>query len=566
MWKKYIKPYRKEAITGFIFKLIEAFFELMVPLIVADIIDNGIGKNDTDYIIKMGALMFLLTFIGYGCALVCQYFASKTSQGFGTYLRNDMYRAINAYDYDDIDRIGTPSLITRMSNDVVQIQLAVAMIIRLCSRGPFLIIGSLVMAFRINWQMSLIFLVCAPLIALTIYLVMFKTFPLYTNIQKQLDHVSLICRENLSGIRVIRAFSKQHYERKRFHEATHKQRDEQIKVGKIAALLNPCTNVIVNCGIMLVLYVGAIKVNVGTLTQGEIVALINYMNAILLAMIAFANTILILIKASACYKRVEAILDIQPLIVSGNAKNEDSDAPLVTFDHVSFSYHSARAIEDVSFCINQGETIGIIGGTGSGKTTLVNLIGRFYEAGSGQIYIKDKPIQDYDLSQLRQMMGFVPQQAVLFSGTIRKNICWGKLDASDEEINEALTLSQSSFVFDMEKGIDTYINQNGHNLSGGQKQRLTIARALVKKPELLILDDSASALDFATDAALRKAIASLPQTTIIVSQRVSSLMHADKILVLSHGQLVGMGNHSELMKECQIYQEIVHSQLSKEAA
>ncbi len=566
MWKKYIKPYRKEAITGFVFKLIEAFFELMVPLIVANIIDYGIGNHDTDYIIRMGILMFLLTFVGYGCALVCQYFASKTSQGFGTYLRNDMYQAINAFDYDEIDDIGTPSLITRMSNDVVQIQLAVAMIIRLCSRGPFLIIGSLIMAFRINVQMALIFLLCAPLIALTIYLVMFKSLPLYTKIQKQLDHVALVCRENLSGIRVIRAFSKQHYERKRFHEATTKQKDEQIGVGKIAALLNPFTNVIVNCGIMLVLYVGAIKVNTGTLTQGEVVALINYMNSILLAMLAFANTILILIKASACYKRVAAVLSIKPTIIGGNEKNEISEAPLVSFDHVSFSYRSAKAIEDVSFSMEQGETIGIIGGTGSGKTTLVNLIGRFYEATSGQIYIKDKPIQDYALEELRDMMGFVPQQAVLFSGTIRKNICWGKQDATDDEINEALDIAQASFVYEFEKGIDTYINQDGHNLSGGQRQRLTIARALVKKPELLILDDSASALDFATDAALRKALATLNQTTIIVSQRVSSLMHADKILVLSHGRLVGIGNHEELMKDCIIYQEIVHSQLSKEAA
>ncbi|MCD8028069.1 MAG: ABC transporter ATP-binding protein/permease [Erysipelotrichaceae bacterium] len=566
MWKKYIKPYRKEAITGFVFKLIEAFFELMVPLIVADIIDNGIGTHDNNYIIRMGALMFLLTFVGYGCALVCQYFASKTSQGFGTYLRNDMYKAINAFDYDEIDDIGTPSLITRMSNDVVQIQLAVAMIIRLCSRGPFLIIGSLVMAFRINVQMALIFLLCAPLIAITIYLVMFRSLPLYTKIQKQLDHLALVCRENLSGIRVIRAFSKQHYERKRFHEATKKQKDEQIGVGKIAALLNPFTNVIVNCGIMLVLYVGAIKVNTGILTQGEVVALINYMNSILLAMLAFANTILILIKASACYKRVEAVLNIMPTIPGGYEKNEISDAPLVCFDHVSFSYRSAKAIEDVSFSMEQGETIGIIGGTGSGKTTLVNLIGRFYEAGEGQIYIKDKPIQDYALDELRNMMGFVPQQAVLFSGTIRKNICWGKQDATDDEINEALRIAQATFVYDYDQGIDTYINQDGHNLSGGQRQRLTIARALVKKPELLILDDSASALDFATDAALRKALASLNQTTIIVSQRVSSLMHADKILVLSHGQLVGLGSHNELMKDCTIYQEIVHSQLSKEAA
>ena len=566
MWMKYLKPYRKEAVMGFFFKLIEAFFELIVPIVVADIIDYGILHQDQQYILQRGLLLLALALLGYACALVCQYFASKTSQGFGTYLRNDMFKAIHAYDYEDIDEIGIPSLMTRITNDTNQLQLAVAMTIRLASRSPFLILGSLVMAFRISVPIALIFICAAPLLALAIYGVMSKSLPLYLKIQKQLDHVSLICRENLAGIRVIRAFSKQKQEKERFQQATQKQKDMQIQVGKLSALLNPSTSVIVNCAILVILYAGGLQVNAGYLTQGEVIALINYMNQILLSMFAFANVIVIYNKATACYKRVQEVLAIQPAIQNGKCLIDNQKGPLVTFDHVSFSYQGSHALHDLSFSIHQGETIGIIGGTGSGKSTLIHLIPRFYEATQGQIYIKNRPIQDYSLFSLRQMIGLVPQQATLFTGTIKENICLAKENASDDEVKQALHLAQASFVDEWKDGIYSHITQGGHNLSGGQKQRLTIARALVRNPELLILDDSASALDFATDAALRKAIATLPQTTIIVSQRVSAIMHADKILVLSHGELVGMGKHDELMKTCEIYQQIVTSQMSKEVA
>lgn len=566
MWMKYIKPYRIQAIIGFLFKMTEAFFELIVPMVVADIIDNGIAKNDSNYILKMGFVLFLLAIIGYCCALICQYFASKTSQGFGTYLRNDMFKAMNAYDYENIDDIGTPSLITRITNDVNQLQLAVAMAIRLVSRSPFLIIGSLIMAFQINVQMALIFLLSAPLLALCIFLVMSKSLPLYIRIQKQLDRVSLICRENLSGIRVIRAFSKQFQEKNRFEEATQKQKDMQIKVGKISALLNPLTSVIVNIAIIFILYIGGIRVNAGSLTQGEIIALINYMNQILLSMFVFANVIVIFNKASASYKRIQEVLAIHPHIHDGSGNTNFQKENLISFDHVTFAYQGAQALKDLNFKILKGETIGIIGGTGSGKSTLVHLIPRFYDVTQGQILIKGNPIQDYPLKGLREMIGIVPQQAVLFTGTIRENIQWGKKDASDSEIKEALRIAQATFVDELDEGLDSMIHQGGKNLSGGQRQRLTIARALVKKPEILILDDSASALDFATDAALRKALKTLDSTTIIVSQRVSSLMHADKILVLSHGELVGVGNHQELLETCSLYQEIAKSQLSEEVA
>lgn len=563
---KYIKPYRIQAMTGFIFKMIEAFLELIVTLVVADIIDYGIAKNDTQYIWKMGMTLFLLAITGYCCALICQYFASKTSQGFGTYLRNDMFKAINQYDYENIDDIGTPSLITRITNDVNQLQVAVAMTIRLVSRSPFLIVGSLVMAFRIDMKMSLIFLISAPLLAFSIYMVMSKSIPLYVYIQKQLDHVSLICRENLSGIRVIRAFSKQSQERKRFSQATRQQKDMQIHVGKISALLNPCTTVIVNCAIMLILYVGAIRIHIGELTQGQIIALINYMNQILLSMIVFANVIVIFNKASASYRRVKEVLDIQPTILQDQSIQGYYEPSFIRFDHVSFSYRHAQALSDLSFSIERGETIGIIGGTGSGKTTLINLIPRFYEATQGQIYIDGQSIQNYDLAVLREKIAMVPQNAVLFSGTIKDNLLWGKRDATDEEIHRALEIAQASFVEEFDEGIETVLHQGGKNLSGGQKQRLTIARAVVKDADILILDDSASALDFATDAALRKSLQDIQSTVIIVSQRVSSLMHADKILVLSHGELMGIGNHQQLMQDCSIYQEIVKSQLSQEVA
>ena len=560
MWMKYIKPYRVQAVVGFIFKMTEAFLELLVPLVVASIIDNGIAKNDTEYIWRMGGALFLLAITGYCCALVCQYYASYTSQSFGTLIRNDMYEAINNYDWKDIDKIGAPSLITRMSNDVVQLQLALAMTIRLVSRSPFLIIGSLVMAFHIDVKMAMIFVITAPILGFCIYFVISKSTPLYIKIQKTLDRVSLICRENLTGMRVIRAFSRQNEEKHRFEEMTHIQKDMQIHVGRLSALLNPITNTIVNIAIILILYVGGIRVNIGSLSQGEVVALVNYMNQILLSMFAFASVIQIFNKASASYKRVEEVLNIQPHIL----KEEDNytSSHFVSFNHVSFSYQGNIALKDVSFDVEKNQTIGIIGGTGSGKSTLVNLLCRFYDCDEGHISIEGKSIKTYDLNELRDKIALVPQHAILFKGTIRDNIKWGKKDATDEEIWQALQLSQSHFVKDL--GLDSEVVSDGMNFSGGQRQRLTIARALVKNADILILDDSASALDFATDAALRKSFKTIESTIFIVSQRISSIMHADKIIVLSHGEVAGIGSHQSLLNNCDIYREIAYSQLSGE--
>lgn len=559
---KYLKPYKWQAISGFIFKLIEAFLELCIPLAVALIIDNGVAVHNTNYITKMAFVIFGLSTVGYASSLVCQYFASLTSQGVGTLMRKDMYRAINRYDYQDLDIIGTPSLITRITNDINQIQLAVAMVIRLCSRSPFLIIGSLIMSFVINWQVALIFVIVAPLIAFSIYFVMSHTAPMYSHIQHILDEVSLITRENLSGVRVIRAFNQQDNEQKRFESTTTKQKEEQIIAGNLSAVLNPATTIIVNFGIITILYISGFKINAGSMTQGEVISLINYMNQILLSMYVFANVIVILNKASASYKRCADVLSQKPDIVQGINEAPRDYQNLITYDHVSFSYYSGNALTDVSFNIFPGQTIGIIGGTGSGKTTLINLIPRFYDVAEGEIRIKDLPIKSYKFKDLRNMIGIVPQQATLFGGTIRENMQWGHPHATDEEIYEALELSQSKeFVDKMTKGLDTYIEQGGKNVSGGQRQRLTIARALVKKPEILILDDSASALDFATDAKLRKALSTLNMTVIIVSQRVSALMHADSIVVLSHGEVVGQGTHDMLMNTCDVYQEIVMSQM-----
>lgn len=560
LWYKYVKPYRRQAVIGFIFKMTEAFFELLVPLVVADIIDQGIAYNDINYIWKMWILLFIFTFVGYGCALVCQYFASYTSQSFGTLIRNDMYEAINNYDWKDIDKIGAPSLITRMSNDVVQLQLALAMTIRLVSRSPFLIIGSLVMAFHIDVKMAMIFVITAPILAFCIYFVISKSTPLYIKIQKTLDRVSLICRENLTGMRVIRAFSRQNEEKHRFEEMTHIQKDMQIHVGRLSALLNPITNTIVNIAIILILYVGGIRVNIGSLSQGEVVALVNYMNQILLSMFAFASVIQIFNKASASYKRVEEVLNIQPHIL----KEEDNytSSHFISFSHVSFSYQGNIALKDVSFDVEKNQTIGIIGGTGSGKSTLVNLLCRFYDCDEGHISIEGRSIKTYDLNELRDKIALVPQHAILFKGTIRDNIKWGKKDATDEEIWQALQLSQSHFVKDL--GLDSEVVSDGMNFSGGQRQRLTIARALVKNADILILDDSASALDFATDAALRKSFKTIESTIFIVSQRISSIMHADKIIVLSHGEVAGIGSHQSLLNNCDIYREIAYSQLSGE--
>lgn len=569
----YLKNFRKQVILGPIFKLTEAVFELIVPLVMAQIIDKGIYGQNRPYIFKMGGILLLLAIIGLCCALTCQFFAAKASQGVGTEIRHDLFNHINKLSYTEIDDIGTPGLINRLTNDVNQLQLSVAMLIRLVVRAPFLVIGATVLAAMLDLKLSLIFVAAAVLIAVSIYLVMSRSIPFYQKIQKQLDKVSLITRENLSGVRVIRAFSGQKNETERFNESANDIAKTAVTAGKISALLNPLTTVIVNIAIILILYLGGVHVNSGTLTQGEITALVNYMTMILLALIVIANLVVIFTKASASADRVNEIFEIEPS-VKDEAREEQHidervDVPKISFENVSFSYASAKeyALNNINLEIYPGETIGIIGGTGSGKSTLVNLISRFYDASEGQILIDGIEIQRYPTKQLRNKIGIVPQKAVLFSGTLRDNMKWRCQNASDSEIADALKTAQAEeFVNNLPNGYDTVIQQSGQNLSGGQKQRLTIARALIGNPEILILDDSASALDFATEAALRKALyrEKNDMTVILVSQRTSTVKRADKIVVLDDGEIAGIGTHTELFESCRVYREICESQQSEE--
>ena len=558
---KYLKVYWLPAMIGFIFKIAEAFLELMVPLVMADIIDIGIKNNDKSYILMRGAVLVVLAIIGYLFALVCQYYASLTSQSVGTELRKDMYHQINKYDHSNLDKLGTPTLVTRLINDVVQIQLAIAMTIRLTSRAPFIMIGSLVLAFFISGSLASIFIVGAIILAVIMFVITLISIPYFNNIQHKLDQISLIVRENLNGIRVIRAFASQKKEVNRFTGETSNQKEIQIKVGKIQALLNPFTYLIVNLAIVLIIYFGGIKVNIGDLSQGEIIALINYMNSILLALIVFANVISIYNKAGASYSRIIEVLETQPEV-----KNEATfdkwldNKEVISFKNVSFAYDKRNVLDDISFTIEQGQSIGIIGGTGAGKSTLVNLIERFYDVSSGEILINGKSIKDYDLHILRSFIGYVPQSIRLISGTIRENLQFSNKNAEDSFLIQALKMAQAKELIENKKGLDTFIEQGGKNLSGGQRQRLTIARALVKQPKILILDDSSSALDYATDYRLRQELNKLDMTKIIVSQRIASLESMDKIMVLYHGKLVGFDSHEMLMKNCQIYQEIYISQ------
>lgn len=566
LWK-YIKEYKVSAIVGFLFKIAEAMLELMVPLVMADIIDYGIASGDTNYILVRGGVLLALGIIGYLCALVCQYFASKTSQSVGTAIRKDMYQCINQYDYKNLDTFTAPSLITRITNDVIQIQLAVAMTIRLTSRAPFLIIGSLVLSFMISGSLSFIFIVGAIILAIVMGVITVASMPYFNAIQVKLDRISMVARENLNGIRVIRAFSNQDKEITRFTKETEEQKDIQIKVGKIQALLNPLTYVIVNLAIILIIYSGGIQVHIGSLSQGEVIALVNYMNQILLALIVFTNVLTIYNKAGACYKRVKDVLHTKPLIQdTGSISSWQNHNPILQFQNVCFSYDKKNILHNINFSLAPGHTLGIIGGTGAGKTSLINLIGRFYDVREGMLYVDGHNIKEFCLSSLRDYIGFVPQYASLISGTVRENITLGKKNIHDEDIYKALEVAQArEFVDSLEQGLDTLILQGGKNLSGGQKQRLTIARAIVKKPKILILDDSASALDFATDAAFRKALQTLEDmTVIIISQRTSSIEHANQILVLSHGNIVGRGTHKELLSNCEIYYEIYSSQQAKE--
>lgn len=574
---RFLKQFKKEVLIGPVFKLTEAVFELIVPLVMAQIIDVGIANGDRGYVLRMGGVMVLLGLVGLGCALICQYCAARASQGFGTVLRSEMFRHINILSHGEIDQIGTPSLITRITNDVNQLQLAVAMLIRLVVRAPFLVIGATVMALLLDWKLACIFFVAAPLMALVLYLVMSRSIPFYRIIQKKLDRISLITRENLSGVRVIRAFSRQEKEKERFAQASEDQMSTSIAVGRISALLNPLTSAIINLAIAAVIWFGGFRVDAGGMTQGEVIAFVNYLNQILLAMIVVANLVVIFTKAAASATRVDEVLELHPSIVNRVSRpaQEVEGSPEIAFDAVSFAYPDAGAysLSDISFTVARGQTLGIIGGTGCGKSTLVNLIPRFYEVSQGSIKVDGVDVRDYPMEQLRGKVGIVPQKAVLFSGTLRQNMQWRKQDATDEEIWQALETAQAaSFVRKMPDGLDSVILQGGKNLSGGQKQRLTIARALVGEPEILILDDSASALDFATDAALRRAIAKFSagrgnrMTTIIVSQRANTVRYADQIVVLDDGKAAGIGTHEQLLESCQTYREIYWSQNERQEA
>lgn len=571
----YLKDFKKECFLGPLFKLLEAILELIVPLVMAKIIDIGVKSYDTSYIIKMGILIIILGIVGLGSALVCQYFAAKASQGFGTKLRNELFRHINSLSHSEIDNIGTPSLITRIINDVNQLQVAVAMAIRLGVRAPFIILGSAIMAMFINLKLSLIFFLSIPLIVLTLYLVMGKSIPLYRVIQKKLDKISLITRENLEGVRVVRAFSKQEVEKDRFNIAALDHSNTAIKVGKLSALLNPLTFMIMNFSIAFIVWFGGIGVNNGNFTQGEIIAFVNYMTQILLTLIVVANLVIIFTKASASATRVNEVLDTKSSIKEASSSTKvqatNNSSKIIEFKNVSFSYNNSKqySLENISLSINKGETIGIIGGTGAGKSTLVNLIPRFYESTEGEIFINGENIKNYSIKDLRNLFGIVPQKAVLFTGSLRENMKWANKNASDEEILMALDIAQcSDFVSNLKDGLDTSVLQGGKNFSGGQKQRLTIARALVGSPKIIILDDSSSALDFATDLKLRQALNTHAKeiTTIIVSQRASSIKNSDKIVVLDDGKLAGIGTHEELLENSEVYKEICLSQLTREEA
>ncbi|OOM16008.1 ABC transporter ATP-binding protein [Clostridium saccharobutylicum] len=571
---KLVKPYKKQVILGPIFKLLEAIFEISIPTIMILITDKGIGTGNINYIFEIGLIMLVMAILGVLSSFTCQYFSSIASQGFGTALRNEMFKKIGTFSYNEIDDFGTPSLINRVTNDVNQLQLGLAMLIRLAIRVPFLCIGGIIMAMYLDIKLSLIMYLSIPFFAFAIYLIMNKSLPLYKVVQKKLDKLALILRENLSGIRVIRAFARVEGERTRFKESNEELAGTAIKVGKISALMNPVTSIIMNFALMAVIWFGGIRVNVGAMTTGKVIAYINYINMVLSALIVLANLIVTFTKAAASAARVNEVFNTEPSIkYSGNSvfgKNKDKDVPILKFDNVSFSYKDSKedAISDISFEIKRGQMVGIIGGTGSGKTTLVNLIPRLYDTTKGDILINGTNVREYSKKELDDNIGLVPQKAVLFSGTVSENIRWGAQNATMSEVKKAAEIGMAAdFVERMPEKYDTYISQGGVNFSGGQKQRLTIARALVKKPEILIMDDSLSALDYATDAALRQALKENSEgtTVLMVTQRISTIKDADLIIVLDDGNLAGVGTHEELTKECSVYKEICSSQITKEA-
>ena len=568
----YLKNYKKETILAPLFKMLEASFELLVPLVMAAVIDTGIAYGDKRYIIRMCLVLVALGVIGLVCSITAQFYAAKAATGFSTELRHALFQHIQSFTFTEMDRIGTSTLITRMTSDVNQVQSGVNLVLRLFLRSPFIVFGAMIMAFMVDAKAALVFVVTIPLLSVIVFGVMLITMPLYKKVQARLDQVLLVTRENLTGARVIRAFNKEEDEKTHFEESNQLLTNAQKFVGRISGLMNPLTYIIVNGAIMVLIYVGAVRVEIGILTQGEVVALINYMSQILVELVKLANLIITVTKAIACGNRIQSVFEEKPGMQDGSLGWEDrKHVPMVEFEHVSLTYKGAGAesLSDISFRAEKGQTIGIIGGTGSGKSSLVNLIPRFYEATRGKIRINGRDIRDYRMDVLREHIGIVLQKAVLFKGTIAENLRWGKEDATVEELEEALSISQAKEFVDTKSGrLDFMIEQGGRNLSGGQKQRLTIARALVKNPDILILDDSASALDFATDAKLRKAIRQMQEspTVFIVSQRAASIQYADQIIVLDDGEMAGIGTHAELIETCSAYQEIYYSQFPKEAA
>lgn len=585
----YLKDYKKESVLAPLFKLLEAFFELFVPLVMASIIDRGIGVSgnpDTGHIVRMGLCLLALAVVGLVSAVTAQFFAAKAAVGFSTKLRQAVFEHIQGLNFTNIDKAGTSTLITRMTSDINQVQSGVNMVLRLFLRSPIIVFGAMIMAFTIDVKSALIFVVAIPLLAVVVFGVMMITMPMYKKVQSALDKVLGITRENLTGVRVIRAFHQEEVEEKRFREQNNTLSHLQTAVARISAVMNPLTYVVVNGAIIALIYIGAIQVNVGNLTQGEVVAIINYMSQILVELVKLANLIITITKALACADRVAGVLaipsgeEVQKVQGAFDApareeKNgvtgaaESAHQPYLEFDHVSLTYQGAgdKTLQDMNFRVERGQTIGIIGGTGSGKSSLVNLIPGFYPATEGCIRLEGQDIRDIPAKELRRRVGVVPQKAVLFKGTVRSNLQWGKPDATDEELWQAIDTAQAREVVEGKDGkLDAEIAQNGKNLSGGQRQRLTIARALVRKPEILILDDSASALDYATDAKLRQALKEVEKgtTTFIVSQRASTIRHADQIIVLDDGMIAGMGTHEELLEKCEVYQEIYYSQFERE--
>lgn len=566
---KYLRHYIKESILAPLFKMLEASFELFVPLVMAVIIDTGIKNSDKPYIFKMGMVLVGLAIVGFISALTAQYFAAKAAVGFGKELRGDLYRHINTLSYSEIDKIGTSTLITRLTADVNQMQTAVNLFLRLFLRSPFIVIGAVVMAFTVDPKTAIIFAVSIPMLAVVVFGIMFYSVPIYKKVQNRLDSVMRMTRENLSGVRVIRAFNHEQREIEDFDKYSEELKDMQLYGGKISAYLNPITYVIVNLSIVLIIYVGGLRVDTGRLTQGEVISLINYMSQVLVELIKLSNLIINLTKSVACGNRINDVFKIKPSINDGSGIKTENDTA-VEFDHVSATYAGSneKSLDSLTLNVPRGSTVGIIGATGSGKTTLINLIPRFYDVSGGSLKVNGTDVRNYNVDELRKLVGVVPQKAALVSGTVRDNMKWGKPDATDEEINAALKTAQALDFVDEKDGLDSKILQGGKNLSGGQIQRLTIARALVRKPEILILDDSSSALDFATDAALRRAIKSDTDnmTVFIVSQRFSTIKNADMIIVLDDGRVCGIGKHDELFESCEEYRDICESQLSSKEA